>query len=75
MFLTQVVLDVGSGVGILSLLAAKAGAKMVSQKHKMQQAFIAYPQIRCTLWSCQEWLTLLSRLLISTPQGSRCYYP
>ena len=34
MFLTQVVLDVGSGVGILSLLAAKAGAKMVSQKHR-----------------------------------------
>ena len=75
MFLTQVVLDVGSGVGILSLLAAKAGAKMVSQKHKMHQAFIARPRLRCTHWSCQEWLTLLSRLLISTPQGSRCSYP
>ena len=75
MFLTQVVLDVGSGVGILSLLAAKAGAKMVSQKHEMQQAFIACLRIRCTHWSCQAWLTLLSRLLISTPQGSRCSYP
>ena len=38
--LTQVVLDVGSGVGILSLLAAKAGAKMVSQ-NQIRQAFTA----------------------------------
>ena len=38
--LTQVVLDVGSGVGILSLLAAKAGAKMVS-RNQIKQAFIA----------------------------------
>ena len=75
MFLTQVVLDVGSGVGILSLLAAKAGAKMVSPKHRIQQAFIARPLLRCTRWSCQAWLTLLSRLHTSTPQGFRCYYP